>query len=215
MSTKYLISEQVITKLAGGYPDIADSVQKADLYKRIEQKVNAMYKMQHFSITLPSGEIYPENLAVATYEGITVTSSGLISTATLPVMPISLPRNAGVYLIYDPNYPDNAFIPIMNGQRQLLKTDALLSDLMGQITYEVKGKTVRFNKDLTLLGTSTVTMELVTLDISQYSITDQLPIPADFEDAIVMELYKECLPIQPESGISNQYTTFGNKPQGQ
>ncbi len=211
MSTKYLIAEQILTKLEGGYPDIAGSVQKADLYKRIEQKCNAFFKMQHFSINLPSGETCPENLAIGTYENIAVTSSGLVSTATLPFMPISLPRNAGIYLIYDPNYPDNAFIPTLRGQRQLLRTDDLLSNILGQVSYEPKGKTIVFSADLTLMGTDVVTMELVCMDMSLYGIADMLPISSDMEDSIVMEIYKECLPIQAESGISNQYTNVANQ----
>jgi len=212
MSTKYLIAEQVLTKLAGGYPDIADSVQKPDLYKRIEQKVNAMFKMQQFSINLPSGETIPDNLAIGIYENVAVTQSGLVSKSTLPVMPISLPRNVGVFQIYSTDFPDNVFIPIVSGQRALLRTDALLSDMLGQVTYEVQGRTIKYHSDLTLMGINTVTMELVCMDISLYSITDPLPIPADFEEAIVMELYKECLPIQPETGISNQYTNVANQP---
>jgi hypothetical protein len=206
MSTKRLIADQILIKLSGGNPDVNFPVQKYDLFKRIEQKCNALFKMQQFSINLPSGETVPDNLAVATYEDVEVVSSGLTSYAILPVMPISLPRNAGISMIYDPANPDNAFIPIIAGQRALLKTDALLSDLLGHVSFEPKGKKIWFSRDLTLMEVSAVTMELVTLDISQYSETDMLPIPSDFEDAIVMEIYKECLAVQPEAGLVNPYT---------
>ncbi len=80
---------------------------------------------------------------------------------------------------------------------------------MNQITYEVKGKTIKFHTDLTLLGIETVDMELVCMDITQYGELDMLPLPADFESQMIDELYREFVPVQPEPGLVNPYSNAG------
>jgi hypothetical protein len=69
-STKYLLAEQVLIRLAGGYRDYNQSVQIEDAIKAIEQVVNSTFQMQYYSATLPSGETIPDNLMVAFYENI-------------------------------------------------------------------------------------------------------------------------------------------------
>lgn len=207
--TKKIVSDQVLYKLAGGYPDNAFPIDERDVWKALEQKVNSLFKLRHFDTTLPSGETIPENAMIATYEGVTVTSSGQQSYSTLPVTPISLPKNVGIYLIYDANYPDYYFKPLQRGMRGLLRTDNLLSDTLGLISYEPKNNRVVYSKDLTLLGVSSVTMELCVFDISNYSATAELPIPSDYEERIVNELVAEFSPVTAESGIVNPFTTAG------
>ncbi len=94
MTTKRQIADQVLFKIQGGYVDVASPVQYPDVYKSIEQKMNADFKMQHFQQTLASGDTIPEHAMIATYDDIDAISylDGLKSIATLPVMPISLPR---------------------------------------------------------------------------------------------------------------------------
>ena len=209
--TKRIISDQVIFKLSGGLRPTKFPVDERDVWKALEQKINSLFKLKHFEVTLPSGELIPENTMIATYEGNTVTSINEWSTAQLPVIPISFPRNMGIFLIYDPAFPDVPFIPIQRGQSALLGTDALLSDLMGQISYEPKNNIIKFNKDITTFGITEVTMELCVLDMSQYGITDILPIPSDYEERIVMELIQEFAPVLAKNGIVNNWTTAGQQ----
>lgn len=214
MTTKYFLAEQALFKIAGGYPDVADSVQLQDMYPAIQNIVNAMLKMQQFNINMPQGETLPENLMIGIYENIEVVTAGYgipKSKAILPILPISLPKNMGIYQIYAADYPDNPFIPIQAGQTALLKTDALLSEMLGQVSYEPKGKTIFFNKDLTLVQITSVTMELVVMDISLYGETDYLPLPADFEGAVVEQLVNMFAPVTSESGVVNPYTNFAQK----
>jgi hypothetical protein len=75
-TTKYLMAEQILTRLAGGYRDSNQPVQMEDVVKAIEQVVNATFQMQYYSATLPTGETIPDNLMVAYYENIPVTSFG-------------------------------------------------------------------------------------------------------------------------------------------
>jgi hypothetical protein len=105
------------------------------------------------------------------------------------------------------DYPDFPFIPLMRGYRALMRTDELLNDLFGQISYEPKNNYVLFNKDITLFDLTTVTIELCVLDMSLYGVNDVLPIPADFEQKIIDELFLQFSPIVPESAAVNNFTT--------
>lgn len=222
MATKRLIADMVLYKLAGGIPDASFPVNKLDIYDALEHKVNSMFKMQQFSVNLPSGGTIPENMALATYEDVAVTrTSNERSKCTLPIMPISLPRNAGINEIRPVlNLVDsgdrmlgNPIIPLQAGQAFLLQADKLLNDLLGQWGYEVNGKTIIFTKDLTTYGITKVDMKLIVFDISQYSETDELPIPSDYTQQIEDELVKEFAPVTPENGLVNNFTNANQKTQ--
>jgi len=110
MTTKYIIAEQVQMLLKGGNPSAASSVELSDIMRNIGQVVNSMYKTEQLSINMPSGETMPEGAMLATYEDIDVVSWKGVSKSTLPVMPISLPRNIGVYHIgLDATSPGSGF----------------------------------------------------------------------------------------------------------
>jgi len=212
MSSKRQLSEQVLYRLASGFPDMSFEIDERDLFKKIEQIINAKYKLSQLTANLPAGETIPDNLNVATYENVAVTSTVINkSKAVLPVMPISLTRNMGIFSIYPTGYPDSPFIPVQRGQMALLKTDSLLGDMLGQVAYEPSGKNILFSQDLPMYEVDTVTMELVVLDISLYGATEPLPIPADSENDLVEELVKEFSPVTPATGIVNPYNTVGNK----
>lgn len=211
--TKKLISDSVLYKLAGGIPHASFPIHEEDIWNGIDSRVNALFKLKQFDTNLPNGETIPENTMLATYEGIAVTSLGNgKSKATLPIIPISLPKSVGIFLIYDPKNPDNPFIPLQRGQLALLKTDSLLNDLMGQIGYEPNNIQVTFTKDITMFGVNEVTMELCVFDISKYGINDMLPIPADYTDRIEDELIAEFSPVVAKTGIVNNFTNNTQEP---
>ena len=99
MATKYYLSEQVMLRLAAGYPDVAEKVDILDVIAALGQKISQMFNMTYFTAVLANGETVPDGLMLATYSNIPVVSFGARSKATLPVMPISLPRNQGVFQI--------------------------------------------------------------------------------------------------------------------
>jgi len=209
--TKKNFSDMVLYKLAGGVPDSAFPVDERDIWDALDHKVNSLFKLHHLDTTLPSGETLPENAMIATYENNTVVSDGERSYALLPVTPISLPKNIGIYLVYDPNFPDMPFIPLQKGMTALLRTDTLLSDIMGQISYTPNNNRIIFNKDLTTLGIDVVTMELCIFDITNYSITQDMPIPADYIDRLEDEIIQEFAPVLAENGIVNNWTAAGQQ----
>ncbi len=203
-STKYLLAEQVQTRLAGGL-GASQPVQNGDIVKAIEQIINSMFQMQYYNATLPTGETIPDNLMIAFYENIAVTTLGDKSQAELPIIPISLPRNMGVYRVTDNK--DNDFIPVPLGQGALLKADKLLNDLLGNVWFEIRKNVVIFSKDILLLGIDTVNMYLIVMDISLYSDTEPLPIPASMEEEIVEKAFAKFVTVTSETGIVNNYTS--------
>ena len=151
----------------------------------------------------------PEGSALATYSDIAVVSDGYTASAILPVMPIALPRNLGVYNVVGGNY---TFLPIQRGQIQMLGAEFMLNVLFGQVAYEVIGKKIKFSKNIKLLGINTVDIDLMVFDVSGYSETDQLPIPSDMEADLVGDIYKMFAPIQPmPSVVSNFPQSMQNK----
>lgn len=195
MVTKYLLAEQVWFRLKGGYPDIDQSVQIEDIIAVIPQKVASILKMQHFSVTLPSGERIPENLMIATYNDVELTTlNGKRSQATLPIMPVSLPRNMGVYEV--DRYDDFRcpFIPLMAGQNSLLRGQPMISGLLDQVGREVYGDKVILSEDLTIDNVSTIHMRLIVLDINAYDDYTKLPIPADYEEQLILDLVEQFSP---------------------
>lgn len=216
--TKKNFSDMILFKLAGGFPDSGFPIDERDVWDALEHKVNGMTKSQQFSINLPNGGTIPDNLMLATYEDITVTrTSNNRSKITLPAFPVSLPRNAGINEIRPVlNVTDsgdkilgNPLIPLQAGQDFLLSADKLLNDLMGQWGYTVNGKTVYITKDLTTYDITKVDLKLIVFEISQYGITDDLPIPADWIGTIEDELIAEFAPVAAESGYVNSYTNAG------
>lgn len=205
-TTKRLIADQVLYRLYGGESPVSAEVQEPDIIKAAEQLINAKIRSRHFEVTLPSGDTIPENTMIATYESQTVTSSGTISYMNLPVQPISLPRNMGVFAVYSPLYPEMVFIPLQAGMRPLMRTDAILNDLFGMVTYELKGNKLVFNKNLTLLDIGVLDVDIVVLDMNAYSETDVLPIPADLEDEIVQELFEKFSNVEGKGDKVDNYS---------
>jgi len=220
--TKKDISDNVLYKLAGGVPDSSFPVDERDIWSSMEDIVNKMLKVQQFTVNLPSGTTIPENLLLATYEDVAVTrTSNERSKCTLPAIPVSLPRNAGINEIRPvlnliesgDRMLGNPLIPIQAGQAYLLQADKLLNDLMGQWGYEVNGKTVIFTKDLTVYDITTVDIKLVVFEIGSYTINQDLPIPADWVSDITDELIKEYAPVVPENGLVNNFSNANQKAQ--
>jgi hypothetical protein len=209
MATRRYIADQVLFRLDASSPEVSQSVQLEDVYAAISQWVNDKFKFRHLSETLSSGESIPEGSSLATYSDVAVVSDGDTASVTLPVMPISLPRNLGVYNVSGGGYN---FIPLQRGQLAMLGADFLLNTLFGQVAYEVVGKKIKFSKNIKLLGINTVDLDLMVFDMSIYNDTDALPIPSDMESSLVNDLYKMFAPIQPmPSVVSNFPQPMQNK----
>lgn len=190
--TLYKIAEEILKMLSGGIIQAATNITFNEIKISVGQVANSLLKIEHFSINEKLGEKIPNGSVIGTYDGIVPVSyvTGR-SKATLPIKPIKLPRNMGVYSVYLTSNPYDEFIPLQMGQMNLLRSQPLINDLMGQIGYENFGMDLIFNKDLPLLfNDETISMRLAILDISLYGDFDPLPILPEQEWQIKQEVIK-------------------------
>lgn len=197
LSTIYRISEQIISLIEGGNLGAAASVTINEIKIAVGQTINSLLKIEHFQVNEKMGERIPNGSVLGLYEGIACTSWNGKSKATLPIKPLKLPRNMGVYAIYpkyttDGNYElDKEFIPLQMGQGGLLKSQPLINDLLGQVGYECFGNEIIFTKDIKSFYPDVVlAMRLAVMDISQYEDYDALPILPEQEMQVIQQVYQ-------------------------
>lgn len=195
--TLYRLAEQVMGLLEGGDRGLASSISFNEMKISCGQVINKMLKVEYLSINGKMGETIPNGSVLGLYENIEVTSWNGKSKAVLPIKPIKLPRNMGVWAIYpkyntNENYDlDKEFIPLQMGQGGLLKSQLQISDLLGQVGYETFGDSLIFTKDIKKLWPNIVlAMRLVILDALQYADYDPLPLPPEFEWDVIKEVYQ-------------------------
>lgn len=158
------------------------------------QVINSMLGSQHFSQTMGGGENIPDGLALAAYDNVAVESYKNISRSVLPVMPVSLPLNLGIFHVGKTTDIVNGFVPFQPGEMQLIGEDELISDILGEFGYWPAGKYIYYNRDLTRIGDYSITevfMFLVVKDLSLYAEFDLLPIPSNMESDVIMNTYKQ------------------------
>lgn len=182
--TIYRLAEECLRIISGGNPPVASKVNINELKISIGQVSNQLLKTEYFQVNLKTKEVIPNGTVIGLYENIAVTKYKNVSQATLPIMPIKLPRNMGVFMVFDPENPSLQFIPLQMGQWGLLQSQPLINDILGQCGYEPFGMQVLFTKDITnndLNNPTTVSMRLAIMDISLYGDYDPLPILPEME----------------------------------
>lgn len=191
------LAEQIMNLIEGGDLAAASSIGYNELKISCGQVINSLLKSEYFSINAKYGEAIPNGSVLCFYEGIEVFSSNGKSQCTLPIKPLKLPRNMGVWAVYprytnDSNYGyDKEFIPLQMGQGGLIKSQPMINDLLGQVGYECFGDKLIFTKDIKSLFPDVVlAMRLAVMDISQYGDYDPLPVLPEMEWEIVTQVYK-------------------------
>lgn len=195
MSTIYSIAEQIL-RLVNGNPIISGRFHMAEIKRIVTQIASQMLKADHFSVNMPEGDTVPNNCMIFSYDNIPVVSYKTgFSKLTLPFIPVSLPRNVGVLHISKTDCIDQPFIPIPTSMTGIFRPGDILDP--DQISYEVVGSTVVFNKDLPGLGINSLYLRLVGVDLSQLSDYDILPISADMESQLIQQIYALLLQAPP------------------
>lgn len=196
-TTKKRIAEQV-QRLLKGNPIISARIHINDIKLLVEQVSNQLLKADHFAVNVPEGDTIPNNAMVFSYDNVPVTTYKTTkSKATLPSIPISLPRNMGVLHVSKTDAIDEPFIPIPTSMYGIIKPQALLGDLSGLIGYEVVGKDIIFTKNLPGMGVNNVFIRLVGVDLSQLTDYDILPLSADMEAQVVQAVYNILVQTPP------------------
>lgn len=195
--TIYRLAEQIFGLIEGGNPGLASSISENELKIACGNVINQLLKVEHFSINEKMGEKIPNGSVLGLYENISCSTWNGKTRALLPIKPLKLPRNMGIFGVY-PKYTiggdyefDKEFIPLQMGQAGLLKSQPLLNDLMGQVGYENFGMELIFTKNIKELFPNVVlAMRLAIMDISQYSDFDPLPVLPEQEWQIIQEVVK-------------------------
>lgn len=208
-ATLYRLTEQIRALLQGGQPAAATVPMDGDIKIAICQAGNALLKTDYVTASTKMGDVIPNGAVLGLYEGISVTSlGGGQSKATLPVKPLTLRRGVGVWSIY-PKYETNGryvtkdeFIPLQMGQQNLLNSQPMINDVLGQTAYEVVNMDVYFNKDLKLLWPNIVlAMRLMVLDMDEYDEFDILPLTPEMEWAVIAQVLQVYGVEPPENKV--------------
>lgn len=194
--TLYRLAEQAYNLIEGGAPGLSSSISMGELKISCAQVINKLLKVDYLSVNGQMRETIPNGTVLGLYENIECSSWNGKSKATLPIKPIKLPRNMGVWAIY-PKFTeiggyeiDKEFIPLQMGQGGLLKSQPLLNDLLGQVGYEVFGNDIIFTKDIkALFPDIKLAIRLAIMDVSDYGDYDIIPLPPEFEWDVVKEVY--------------------------
>lgn len=197
MTTKKKIAEQ-IQRLISGNPVISARIHINDVMLAVEQVANQILKADYFSVSTPEGDTIPNNCMVYTYDNVPVTTyKTSLSKATLPSIPINLPRNMGVLHVSKTDAIDEPFIPIPTSMYGIVKPQDLLGELSGLIGYEVVGKDIIFTENLPGQSVNSVYIRLVGMDMASLSIYDILPLSSDMEASIVQAAYNMLVQVPP------------------
>lgn len=197
ITTIYRLAEQTISLIEGGGLAASASVSMNEVKIACGQVINTLLKTEHFTINEKMGERIPNGSVLGLYENIPVVLVNGVSKASLPIKPLKLPRNMGIFSVY-PKYTtignyeyDKEFIPLQMGQAGLIKSQPLLNDLLGQVAYENYGMELIFTKNIKSFFPNVVlAMRLAIMDISQYGDFDPLPILPEHEFTVIQEVYK-------------------------
>lgn len=194
MATLFSITEGVQKLLEGADPASKKKFAKAEINRYVVQVINGMLKTQHMTEEMAGGETIPEGTVLAEYDNVAVERYKNVSRSTLPVMPIKLPMGMGVFHVSRTDDVINGFIPFEAGQLQMIDEEAYISDILGQVGYEIRGKHIVYNKDYTTGDEFTrmneVYMLLAVKDLSLYGDWDLLPIPSSMEADVIMATFR-------------------------
>lgn len=208
--TLYLIADECLRIISGGNIPDATKVDINEIKLSVAQVCNSLLKVEHFQVNNKIGEMIPNGTVLGLYENIPVLSYKNVSRAILPVKPLKLQRNMGIFSLFDPEDPSKEYIPMQMGQWSLLQSQPLINDLLGQCGYENFGMEILFSKDISSSDPAfptLVSMRLAIMDASQYGDYDPLPILPEQ----VWQVKKEVCAVYGAFPVSSKVVDPGRK----
>ena len=192
MATKSTLSEQV-QRIYARFLDKNNSSDVIDIREvmlLVSQTINKILKLE-VAESFKAGLVDIPKCSLIQYTAsVTADAPNNRSSITLPVIPLTLPLDMGIWNIAASSAAMTPYIPIPS-QDVLVFQGANLSYLEGQIGYYVQGKKVFFTKDLTLAGNgsiSSVIINILASDFSQFADNDMLPISPEVESSVITEV---------------------------
>ena len=126
----------------------------------------------------------------------------------LPAQPIHLPRDIGIWALYNKATPFNRYIPVQAGQWAMIQ--GINHNPMANALDNMNIYTMLDNKNMLLNQTvgnspSSLELQLLVVDINKVGETDILPIPADMEEDVVETILGQLRTLNPttEDGGNN------------
>lgn len=191
-TTKNILSEQ-IQRIYARFIDknnVSDAIDLREIKLLVNQSINKVLKLQ-VAETFKAGIVDVPKCNLIEYT-CAVTSDSVNSRAyiTLPVIPINLPLDMGVWSIAASSAAMTPYIPIP-AQDVLVFQGTNVSALEQQIGYYIQGKRVYFTKDITLSANgsiSSVRVNILAADFSTTTDNELLPISPEVETTIMEDV---------------------------
>jgi hypothetical protein len=191
-TTKNILSEQ-IQRIYSRYIDKgneSDVIDIREIKLLVNQSINKVLKLQ-VAESFQAGMIDVPKCNIVEYTcAVTSQSANLRAFITLPVIPITLPMDMGIWSISALNAAMTPYIPIP-AQDVIVFQGTNLSALEQQVGYYVQGKLVYFTKDITLSANGSIASVKVNLLVSDFSTqgdNDLLLISPEVEGAIIEDV---------------------------
>ena len=191
MTTIGKITEQIYRVYSGGNPSDDSEITKKEIKSLVSQSINKLLKSEYLGVNRKDGDYFPPHSMISTYNVGSI--SGYETTkskAKLPVIPISLPRDMGVWSVAPSGDADQQYIPLQSGQYTLLSSQDVLQYLDDQVGYYVDGQYLIFTKNITQspYSVSALKVRLLTIDATTLDDYDIVQIPADMEDSVIKDV---------------------------
>lgn len=191
-TTKNILSEQ-IQRIYSRFIDKGNESDVIDLREiklLVNQSINKVLKLQ-VAESFKAGMVDVPKCNIVEYT-CAVTSQPTNSRAfiTLPVIPITLPMDMGIWSISAANAAMTPYIPIP-AQDVIVFQGTNLSALEQQVGYYIQGKKVYFTKDITTVANGSITSVLVNLLVADFSTqgdNDLLLISPEVENSIIEDV---------------------------
>jgi hypothetical protein len=191
-TTKNILSEQ-IQRIYSRFIEKgneSDVIDLREIILLVNQSINKVLKLQ-VAESFKAGMIDVPKCNIVEYTcAVTSQPANARAFITLPVIPINLPMDMGIWTISASNAAMTPYIPIPS-QDVIVFQGTNLSALEQQIGYYMQGKKVYFTKDITTVGNGSISSVLVNLLVADFSTqgdNDLLLISPEVENAIIEDV---------------------------
>ena len=191
MTTIGKITEQIYRVYSGGNPSDDSEITKKEIKSLVSQSINKLLKSEYLGVNRKDGDYFPPHSMISTYNvGSISVYETTKSKVKLPVIPISLPRDMGVWSVAPSGDADQQYIPLQSGQYTLLSSQDVLQHLDNQVGYYVDGQYLIFTKNITQspYSVSALKVRLLAIDATTLDDYDIVQIPADMEDSVIKDV---------------------------
>lgn len=186
--TKRYYSDRIQAGLQNAYPNIDFKIQEREVFRVVDDIVNALARDNYFENWKLYGATLDEGF-ITTWDGdlaITVVDpEDQPSYITLPAIPIALPMNGGFVEVWPLNYEFGAVK--LRRHEDVRRTRNLMSGgMQGELGGYPRGNLFVFDQvDVGKNYSDKVGLRMAIKDSSAISVTDPYPVPANLTDEIV------------------------------